>query len=267
MRFYSALFSLPSSLKTPWFFLVPEVRPRWRYAPATEMYSYIPGLRPEPPAPTKTFTVHLHCILAASMSNLTSPRPTPVLRTRSVSPRPSSSRKSFTPSPRSSRNFEARRPKTAIGVPSEFSRKSLMPSRASPSLRPTKKRVVSDKPVPIRPIRPKAGSDKPVSIRGGPKSGEQRPLPFQNNLSSEDSDSDEGEGRHGYYIYIYNDKLNKSQGLVDGKPTASVRPMKFSAEERQSDDDDDLTDPIAKLDLKPMKLNLSPADSLETVQA
>lgn len=232
------------------------------------MYSYIPGLRPEPPPPAKTFTVHLHCMLAASMSNLTSPRPAPV-RTRSVSPRPTYSRKSFLPSPkstpRSSGNFEARRPKSAIGLPSEFARKPLMPSQASVSLRPTKKRAGSDKPVPIRPIRPKAGSDTPVAIRGGPKTTEQKMMPFQTS-SPENSDSEDFEGRHGYYVYIYNDNLNKSQGLIDGKPTASVRPMMFSPEEKEMDSND-FTDPTAKLDLKPMLLNLSPADSLETVQA
>lgn len=255
-------------IKTPWFFLVPEVRPRWRYAPVTDMYSYIPGLRPEPPPPSKQFTVHLHCMLAASMSNLTSPRPAPV-RTRSVSPRPTYSRKSFSPSPkstsRSSGNFEARRPKSAIGLPSEFARKSLIPSQANASLRPTKKRAGSDKPVPIRPIRPKAGSDTPVAIRGGPKTAEQKMIAFQTS-SPENSDSDDIEGRHGYYVYIYNENLNKSQGLIDGKPTASVRPMMFSPEEKDLDSND-FTDPTAKLDLKPMMLNLSPADSLETVEA
>lgn len=141
-----------------------------------------------------------------------------------------------------------------------------MPSQANASLRPTKKRGGSDKPVPIRPIRPKAGSDTPVGIRGGPKNGEQKPFPFQGIPPESDSDSDDAESRHGYYIYIYNEKLNKSQGLVDGKPTASVRPMKFSVEEKHSDGND-LADPTAKLDLKPMMLNLSPADSLETVHA
>ena len=255
-------------IKTPWFFLAPEVRPRWRYAPVTDMYSYIPGLRPEPPPPAKQFTVHLHCILAASMSNLTTPRPAPV-RTRSVSPRPTYSRKSFSPSPkstpRSSGNFEARRPKSAIGLPSEFARKSLMPSQANASLRPSKKRAGSDKPVAIRPIRPKAGSNTPVAIRGGPKTTEQKMIPFQTS-SPENSDSDDIEGRHGYYVYIYNENLNKSQGHVEGKPTASVRPMMFSPEEKDLDSND-FTDPMAKLDLKPMMLNLSPADSLETVQA
>lgn len=104
-----------------------------------------------------------------------------------------------------------------------------------------------------------------MAIRGGPKTGEQRPFPFQS-ISPEDSDSDDGEGRHGYYIYIYNEKLNKSQGLVDGKPTASVRPMMFSSEEKETDSSD-FTELTANLDLKPMKLNLSPADSLEQVHA
>lgn len=91
-------------------------------------------------------------------------------------------------------------------------------------------------------------------------------IPFQTS-SPENSDSDDIEpGRHGYYVYIYNENLNKSQGNVEGKPTASVRPMMFSPEEKDLDSND-FTDPMAKLDLKPMMLNLSPADSLETVQA
>lgn len=193
------------------------------------------------------------------MSNLTIPRPAPV-RTRSVSPRPS--RKYFSPSPkstpRSSASFTPSRPKTALGVPSEFSRKSLMPQvKGNGSLRPAKKRAGSDKPVPIRP---KAGSDTPVAIRGRPRPPEPA-IPLQN-LSSDDSDSENTEGRHGYYIYIYNDKINKSQGLQDGKPTASVRPMLFSNEEKELD-----ADPVGKLDLKPMMLNLSPVDSLETILA
>lgn len=125
------------------------------------------------------------------------------------------------------------------------------------SLRPAKKRAGSDKPVPIRP---KAGSDTPVAIRGRPRPPEPA-IPLQN-LSSDDSDSENTEGRHGYYIYIYNDKINKSQGLQDGKPTASVRPMLFSNEEKELD-----ADPVGKLDLKPMMLNLSPVDSLETILA
>lgn len=187
------------------------------------------------------------------------------MRTRSVSPRPCYSRMSFSPSPKSSGSFEAQRPKTAIGVPSEFSRKSLMPTqvKGNSSLRPAKKRAGSDKPVAIRPpARLKAGSDVPVAIRGRPKPKEEpKMIP-----SAENSDSEDPEGRHGYYIYIYNDKINNSQGLVDGKPTASVRPMMFSTEEKEpgSNGSKDLT---AKLDLKPMMLNLSPADSLETVLA
>lgn len=106
-----------------------------------------------------------------------------------------------------------------------------------------------------------------MAIRGRPKTAEQRPpFPFQQNISPESSDSEDVAGRHGYYIYIYNEKMNKSQGLVDGKPTASIRPMKFSTEEKDSDVND-AKDPSVKLDLKPMMLNLSPADSLETVLA
>lgn len=149
-----------------------------------------------------------------------------------------------------------------MGVPSEFARKSLMP-KGNGSLRPGKKRAGSDKPVPIRPPnRPKAGSVTPVAIRGRPRPpAEQKAISFQS-ASSDDSDSENAEGCHGYYIYIYNEKINKSQGLNDGKPTASVRPMMFNNEEKELD-----ADPVGKLDLKPMTLNLSPVDSLETVLA
>lgn len=247
-------------VKTGCFFLIPGYRPPWRYAPVSEIYSYIPGLRPEPPPPEKTFTVHLHCILAASVSNLTTPRPAP-RRTRSVSPRPSSSRKLFSPSPstpKSSRNIPPSRPKTAIGVPSEFSRKTLVPQiKVNGSFRPIKKRAGSDKPVPIRP---KAGSDTPVAIRARPKPSEAKKVSLLNS-SSDDSDSENPQGRHGYYIYIYNEKMNQSQGPNEGKPTASVRPMMFSKPDIQTDD----MDPANKLDLKPLSLNLTPVDSLETV--
>ena len=104
-----------------------------------------------------------------------------------------------------------------------------------------------------------------MAIRGGPKTAQQKMIPLLTS-SPENSDSDDIEGRHGYYVYIYNENLSKSQGLVDGKPTASVRPMMFSPEEKELDSNE-FTDPMAKLDLKPMMLNLSPADSLETVQA
>lgn len=202
------------------------------------------------------------------MSNLTTPRPVPV-RTRSVSPRPTYTRKSYTPSPKPtpklSGSFEARRPKSAIGVPSEFSRKPLTPTpvKGSTSLRPAKKHTGSDKPAPIKP---KAGSDKPVAIRGRPRNAERPPMPFQRNLSPESSDSEDDTGRNGYYIYIYNEKMNKSQGHNEGKPTASVRPMKFSREEKDADEIEP-KDPSVKLDLKPMMLNISPADSLESVLA
>lgn len=127
------------------------------------------------------------------------------------------------------------------------------------TLRPAKKRAGSDKPVPIRP---KAGSDTPVAIRGRPRPNppEIKTMPFQNS-SSEDSDTGNPEGRHGYYIYIYNEKMNQSQGVNDSKPTASVRPMMLFSADKQMDD----VDPVNKLDLKPLSLNLSPVDSLETV--
>ena len=128
------------------------------------------------------------------------------------------------------------------------------------SLRPAKKRAGSDKPVPIRP---KAGSDTPVAIRGRPRPKPPEPnILSLENLPADDSDSENAEGRHGYYIYIYNEKINKSQGLHDGKPTASVRPMMFSNDDKETE-----VDPVSKLDLKPLSLNLSPADSLETVHA
>jgi len=149
-----------------------------------------------------------------------------------------------------------------MGIPSEFSRKSLMPQmKGNASLRPAKKQPGSDKPVPIRP---KAGSDTPVAIRGRlrPKPPEPKVISSQD-LPSDDSDSENTEGRHGYYIYIYNEKINKSQGSHDGKPTASVRPMMFSNSEKKTEE----ADADGKLDLKPMSLNLSPADSLETVLA
>lgn len=134
----------------------------------------------------------------------------------------------------------------------------MPPVKGNGSLRPAKKRAGSDKPVPIRP---KAGSDTPVAIRGRPrpKPPEAKVISFQNS-SSEDSDSENAEGRHGYYVYIYNEKVSKSQGLNDSKPTASVRPMLFLNENREAD-----VDPVSKLDLKPLSLNITPADSLETV--
>ena len=194
------------------------------------------------------------------MSNLTLPRPLPV-RARSVSPRPF--RKSFSPSPkstqRSSASFTPQRPKTALGVPSEFSRKALMPqAKENGTFRPAKKKAGSDKPVPIRP---KAGSDTPVAIRGRLRPAEPKVLTL-NDSQTEDPESENVEGRHGYYIYIYNEKISKSQGLQEGKPTASVRPMMFS-----NDDQGEDFDPVSKLDLKPMTLNLSPVDSLETISA
>ena len=126
------------------------------------------------------------------------------------------------------------------------------------TFRPAKKKAGSDKPVPIRP---KAGSDTPVAIRGRLRPSEPKVFMPLNDSQTEDPESENAEGRHGYYIYIYNEKINKSQGLQDGKPTASVRPMMFS-----KDDQGDV-DPVSKLDLKPMTLNLSPVDSLETITA
>lgn len=160
---------------------------------------------------------------------------------------------------RSSASFTPQRPKTALGVPSEFSRKALMPqAKENGTFRPAKKKAGSDKPVPIRP---KAGSDTPVAIRGRLRPAEPKVLPL-NDSQREDPESENVEGRHGYYIYIYNEKISKSQGLQEGKPTASVRPMMFS-----NDDQGEDVDPVSKLDLKPMTLNLSPVDSLETITA
>ena len=198
------------------------------------------------------------------MSNLTIPRPVPV-RTRSVSPRPCSSRRSISASPkstlRSSRSFEPRRPQSAMGIPSEFSRKALTPVQMgkTASFKPAKRKAGSDKPVPIRP---KAGSDVPVAIRARPKTAEQK---ISENTSADGaSDPEEAGARHGYYVYVFNEKLNRSQGLSEGKPTASVRPIMFSMESAGS------AIPVEKsdmLDLKPMVLNITPADSLETVLA
>lgn len=126
------------------------------------------------------------------------------------------------------------------------------------TFRPAKKKAGSDKPVPIRP---KAGSDTPVAIRGRLRPAEPKVLTL-NDSQTEDPESENVEGRHGYYIYIYNEKISKSQGLQEGKPTASVRPMMFS-----NDDQGEDFDPVSKLDLKPMTLNLSPVDSLETITA
>lgn len=143
-------------------------------------------------------------------------------------------------------------------MPSEFSRKTLVPQvKVNGSLKPVKKRAGSDKPVAIRP---KAGSDTPVAIRARPKPSEAKIVSLPNS-SSDDSDSENPQGRHGYYIYIYNEKVKQSQGSNEGKPTVSVRPMVFSNPDKQTEN----MDPVNRLDLKPLSLNLTPVDSLETV--
>lgn len=57
-------------IKIFWFFLVLEVRLRWRYVFVIDMYFYIFGLRFEFFLLVKQFIVYLYCILVVFMLNL-----------------------------------------------------------------------------------------------------------------------------------------------------------------------------------------------------
>lgn len=202
------------------------------------------------------------------MMNLTTPRSCRSARARSVSPRPSSARRLHgTPpfsTPRSSSDVKSVRPKSAIAVvrssefpskplttprkkekcPSQFSKKALTPPRMSEN-------------GPLKPAKPKAGSDKPVAIRPRSRKPPQEKPP--ENVPLEEVMEEERKTREGYYIYVYNEQQRKSMGSTEGKPTASVKPM-FASEFLDNNY-------LDQLDLKPLTFNVTPADSLEAVNA
>lgn len=116
-------------IKIFWFFLVLEVRLRWRYVFVIDMYFYIFGLRFEFFLLVKQFIVYLYCILVVFMLNLIILRSV-FVRIRFVLFRFIYFRKFFSLLLklilRLFGNFEVRRLKFVIGFLLEFVRKLLM---------------------------------------------------------------------------------------------------------------------------------------------